>query len=70
MCLHQPCASEKEKAAPHAPGECLRNRDMLGDGRDSRYLGSLAVRFHPYDRVICAQVRWQSSMKKESLAAC
>lgn len=70
MCLHQPRASQKEKVAPHAPGKCVRNRDLLGANRDSRYLGCLAMRFHPYDTAICAQVKWQSSPKKESPAAC
>lgn len=60
-------ASGKEKA--HSTLQ-LRNWDMLRDNWDSRYLGNLAMRFHPYSRVICAHASRQSSPQRESLAAC
>lgn len=36
----------------------------LTEETDSKYFSSLVMRFHSYDTVICAQVRWQSSPEK------
>lgn len=45
-------------------------KTMLGDNRDSRYLGNFTMRCHPYSRVICAHARRQSSPKRERLTTC